>query len=312
MSTQQFRPAIAIHGGAGTILRSVMRPEQEKEYHHALKAALESGYNILQAGGSSLDAVVAAVESLEDCPLFNAGKGAVFTNEGKHELDAAVMLGNSRAAGAVASVSGVRNPVRLARAVMEHSEHVLLAGAGAEQFAKSRAIAFEPEDYFFTRQRYDQWQEAMREGVVQLDHRDDKKFGTVGAVALDNAGNVAAATSTGGMTNKRFGRIGDSPLIGAGTWADNTTCAVSCTGHGEYFIRAVAAYDVACLMEYKGMTLRQACEEVVMRKLKPAGGEGGLIALDRTGVPVLIFNSEGMYRGWQTMPGAPNTAIYGD
>jgi beta-aspartyl-peptidase (threonine type) len=176
MSNQQFRPAIAIHGGAGTILRSIMRPEQEKEYHHALKAALESGYNILQAGGSSLDAVVAAVESLEDCPLFNAGRGAVFTNEGKHELDAAVMIGNSRAAGAVASVSGVRNPVRLARAVMEHSEHVLLAGAGAEQFAKSRAIAFEPEDYFFTRQRYDQWQEAMREGVVQLDHRDDKKL----------------------------------------------------------------------------------------------------------------------------------------
>jgi len=237
MSTQHFRPAIAIHGGAGTILKSVILPEQEKAYHLALKTALESGFNILQAGGTSLDAVVAAVECLEDSPLFNAGRGAVFTNDGKHEMDAAVMVGNSRAAGAVASVTGVRNPIRLARAVMEHSEHVFLAGAGAEQFARNHAIAFEPEDYFFTRQRYDQWQEAMREGVVQLDHRDDKKFGTVGAVALDTTGNIAAATSTGGMTNKRYGRIGDSPVIGAGTWADNATCAVSCTGHGEYFIR---------------------------------------------------------------------------
>jgi beta-aspartyl-peptidase (threonine type) len=289
-----------------------MKPEQEAHYHAALRAALQAGHAILHAGGNALDAVVAAVESLEDCPLFNAGRGAVFTHDGKHELDASVMYGPTRAAGAVAAVQGVRNPVRLARAIMERSEHVFLAGAGAEQFARQHDIPFAPEEYFFTQQRFDQLQDALREGVVQLDHRDDKKFGTVGAVALDAQGNLAAATSTGGMTNKRFGRIGDSPVIGAGTWADNATCAVSCTGHGEFFIRAVAAYDIACLMEYKGLNLQEACETVVMKKLKSVGGEGGLIAVDRTGFPALVFNSEGMYRGWQTEPDAPNTAIYRD
>lgn len=312
MSISLYTPAIAIHGGAGTILRSAMNPEMEASYHAALRSALMAGYSMLSAGGTAIDAVSAAVVNLEDCPLFNAGRGAVFTHEAKHELDAAIMHGKDRAAGAIAGVTGVRNPVLLARAVMEHSDHVMLAGAGAEQFAREHGFTFENETYFFTRQRFDQLQDALREGSVLLDHRDDKKFGTVGAVALDSAGNLAAATSTGGMTNKRFGRIGDTPLIGAGTWADNNTCAISCTGHGEFFIRAVAGYDVACLMEYKGFSLREACDEVVLRKLKNAGGEGGLVALDRNGLPALVFNSEGMYRGWQTAPDAPITAIYRD
>lgn len=288
--------SLAIHGGAGTILRSSLTPQLENEYRNALHDALRSGFSLLERGAQALDAVEAAVKSLEDCPLFNAGRGAVFTADGRHEMDASIMDGRQRSAGAVAGISGVRNPVALARKVMEQSEHVLLCGRGAEEFAREKGLPFESDSYFHTDFRFRQWQEAKSEGRIQLDHTE-KKFGTVGAVALDRHGNLAAATSTGGMTNKRFGRVGDSPLIGAGTFADNATCAVSCTGHGEYFIRSVVAYDVSCLIEYKGYTIRQACEEVVMKKLVATGGEGGLIALDRSGVPVLVFNSEGMYRG---------------
>jgi len=289
--------AIAIHGGAGTILKSEMNAEQEKHYLYALETALNCGYEVLNEGGTSLDAVEAAVMELEDCPLFNAGKGSVFTHEGRHEMDAAVMEGKKLNAGAVAGIRNVRNPVQLARAVSEHSEHVMLCGEGAEEFARKMHIGFEEDNYFFDQHRYDQWMRMRDSEKTQLDHSAGKK-GTVGAVALDCHGNLAAATSTGGMTNKRFGRVGDSPLIGAGTYANNKTCAVSCTGHGEYFIRSVVAYDVSCLMEYKGYTLKQACDFVVNEKLKNFGGEGGLIALDQSGNIALVFNSEGMYRAF--------------
>jgi len=292
--------AIAIHGGAGTILRALMNREKEQAYTKALQEAVETGYQILAEGGSALKAVEDTVRHLEDCILFNAGKGSVFTHEGQHEMDAAIMCGASGLAGAVAGVRRVRNPVSLARAVMQHSEHVLLAGEGAEAFARKQGIAFEPDNYFFDANRYEQWQAAKAEDTVILDHNasilTDKKFGTVGAVALDVQGNLAAATSTGGMTNKKFNRIGDTPIIGAGTYANNATCAVSCTGHGEYFMRAVVAYDVSCLIEYKGLTLQEACLYVVQDKLKKQGGEGGLIALNTQGEIMLTFNSEGMYR----------------
>lgn len=290
--------AIAIHGGAGTILRSAMTAEKETAYKKALEDALIAGENILSKGGPSLDAVEAAIRSLEDNPLFNAGKGAVFTHDGKHEMDASLMNGKDLMAGAVAGVSNIKNPVSLARAVMEKSEHVFLAGQGAMEFAKKNHIEFAPDEYFYTQMRYEQLQQALQSDTVILDHteKDHKKFGTVGAVALDNNGNLAAGTSTGGMTNKKHGRVGDTPLIGAGTYANNATCAISCTGHGEFFIRSVVAYDVSCLMEYKGLSLKQACDKVVMDKLVKIGGEGGLIALDARGNIELPFNSEGMYR----------------
>jgi beta-aspartyl-peptidase (threonine type) len=294
-----IKPGIAIHGGAGTILRSTMTREKEDIYTTALREALHAGYTILHAGGSALDAIEAAIRSLEDCPLFNAGKGAVYTNDGKHEMDASIMSGRDLSAGAVTLIRNVKNPISLARAVMEKSEHVFLCGEGAEQFAKTVNLSFEPDSYFDTAFRYEQWQKARESDGTFLDHNvpaDEKKFGTVGAVALDINGNLAAATSTGGMTNKKYGRIGDSPIIGAGTYANNKTCAISCTGHGELFIRSVVAYDISCLMEYKGMTLAQACDEVVMKKLVKIGGEGGLIAIDSKGNIELPFNSEGMYR----------------
>ena len=308
--------AIAIHGGAGTILRSLMTEEKETTYRKALRETIELGHQILLAGGSSLTAVEAAVRYLEDCILFNAGKGAVFTHDGKHELDAAIMCGATGLAGAVAGVRLVRNPVTLARAVMQHSEHVLLVGAGAEVFGQSQNIAFEPEEYFYDAARYDQWLTALATDQVVLDHSvlpensQNRKFGTVGAVALDQSGNVAAATSTGGMTNKKFNRIGDSPIIGAGTYANNATCAVSCTGHGEYFMRAVVAYDVSCLVEYKGLTLTEACHYVVHEKLKKQGGEGGLISLNQQGEVVLTFNSEGMYRASKRNQESTYVGIY--
>jgi beta-aspartyl-peptidase (threonine type) len=293
--------AIAIHGGAGTILQSTMTPEKEFAYKKALEDSILAGENILKNGGTSFDAVEAAVISLEDNPLFNAGRGAVFTNNGKHELDASIMRGNDLCAGAVAGVSNVKNPISLARAVMEKSEHVILVGQGAMDFAKQVNAPMEKDDYFFVQMRYDQLQEALKSDKMVLDHTvnikgDEKKFGTVGAVALDIYGNLAAATSTGGMTNKKFGRIGDSPILGAGTYANNNTCAISCTGHGEFFIRSVVAYDISCLMEYKGCSLKEACDIVVMDKLVKIGGEGGLVALDRNGNIELPFNSEGMYR----------------
>lgn len=300
---------IAIHGGAGTILRSTMTPQLQQQYEDGLQQARDAGYAVLAGGGSALDAVAAAVASLEDFPLFNAGCGAVFNNIGHHEMDAAIMEGSALEAGAVSGVSGIRNPVLAALQVMHHSGHVLLTGRGAEEFARSRGIAFEPDEYFYSQQRYDQWQQALKEDKVQLDH-SDKKFGTVGAVALDAQGNLAAATSTGGMTNKKFGRVGDSPIPGAGTYANNHTCAISCTGHGELFIRAVVAYDISCLMEYRGCTLRQACEIVVHDKLVKIGGEGGLVAIDKDGNIEMPFNSEGMYRASRHSNGMATISIY--
>lgn len=289
---------IVIHGGAGTILRSSMIPSLQEQYEQGLQSALEAGYGILTNGGSSLDAVEAAVIVLENFPLFNAGRGSVYNNLGKHEMDAAIMNGKTLEAGAVSGISNVKNPVQLARKVMEQSEHVLLTGPGAEQFAKMQNVEFASDEYFYNAARYDQWQQAMKANVVQLDHTE-KKFGTVGAVALDQHGNLAAATSTGGMTNKKFGRMGDSPIIGAGTYANNATCAISCTGHGELFIRAVVAHDISCLMEYKGLSLQDACNVVVHDKLIKISGEGGLIAVDSLGNTAMPFNSDGMYRGYR-------------
>ena len=303
--------ALAIHGGAGTIARASLSPDDEKRYRAALEAALGIGYDLLRDGGAALDAVEAAVRSLEDCPLFNAGRGAVFTHDGHHEMDAALMSGHNRLAGAVAGVRQVQNPIRAARLVMEQTEHVLLSYPGADELAREHGLPLQPVEYFFTQKRYDQLQDALAVGKMQLDHAADPnwKKGTVGAVARDQHGHLAAATSTGGMTNKRYSRIGDTPLIGAGTWAD-TRCAISCTGNGEYFIRAVAAYDVACLMEYKGLSLEEAARIVVQDKLAPVGGEGGLIAVDAAGNVTLPFNSEGMYRASRVEGGGAMIAIY--
>jgi L-asparaginase / beta-aspartyl-peptidase len=290
--------AIAIHGGAGTILRSAMTEENELLYKQALQEAILSGENILKKGGSSLDAVEHAVRILEDNPRFNAGKGSVFTHDGRNEMDASIMNGKDLLAGAVSGVQNIKNPVSLARVIMEKSEHVFLSGSGAMDFARKMNLEFMPPDYFFDESRFEQLQKARQADTVIMDHTptDDKKFGTVGAVALDVNGNLAAATSTGGMTNKKHGRIGDTPLIGAGTYANNNTCAVSCTGHGEFFIRSVVAYDVSCLMEYKSMSLSEAVNFIVKDKLVKLGGEGGLIAIDKNGNVELSFNSEGMYR----------------
>lgn len=304
--------AIAIHGGAGTIARHLLDEEKQKRYEQGLHDALDAGYAVLEQGGSAVDAVTAAVVALEDCPLFNAGRGSVFNHEGHHEMDASLMRGDSRDAGAVAGLRNVRNPIRLARAVMEHSEHVLLCGNGAEAFARLQGLAFEEDEYFHDDFRYAQYQEALQAGRVQLDHTasGDRKFSTVGAVALDASGHLSAATSTGGMTNKKFGRIGDTPLIGAGTYASDNTCAVSCTGHGELFIRQVVAHQVHCLMAYGGRTLEQACEQVVMKDLVAIGGEGGLVAIDQLGNISMSFNSEGMYRGFRKSDGTGGIAIY--
>jgi len=304
---------IAIHGGAGTILRSSLTGEKEKLYTGALREALNTGYSILKNGGSALDAVEAAVKNLEDCPLFNAGRGSVFNSEGKHEMDASIMCGKDLSAGAVSLIKNVKNPISLSRAVMEKSEHVYLCGEGAEEFARKMNLPFEGEKYFYDEFRFNQWKQSQTNNSVNLDHNvqvADKKFGTVGAVALDTNGNLAAGTSTGGMTNKKFGRIGDSPIIGAGTYANNKTCAISCTGHGELFIRAVAAYDISALMEYKNLSLREACEEVVMKKLVVIGGEGGLIAIDKNGDIELPFNSDGMYRAMKSSDGKELIDIY--
>lgn len=305
---------IAIHGGAGTILKNLMTPEKEQQYILGLKEAMDAGHLILQKGGSALDAVETAVMSLENFPLFNAGKGAVFTNAGTHEMDASIMDGNTLEAGAVSGISNVQNPIHLARIIKEKSGHVFLSGKEAEAFARQMNLSFQPDEYFYTEERYKQWQEVKDSDTYQLDHTTEhgegKKFGTVGAVALDLNGNLAAATSTGGMTNKRFGRVGDTPVIGAGTYANNKTCAISCTGHGEYFLRAVVAYDISCLMEYKGMSLKEAANFVVKDKLVKFGGEGGLIAIDTKGNIELPFNSDGMYRAWRRNDEATEIKIY--
>lgn len=305
--------SIAIHGGAGTILKSNMTPEMEKNYLKALKAAVSKGTEILKSGGTAVDAVMNAVMHLEDCELFNAGRGSVFTHNGLHEMDASIMNGINLDAGAACLLKNVKNPIFLAKEIMEKSEHVLLAGEGAEVFATKQGLIFESDEYFNTNFRKTQLEEALIEDKIQLDHtvRNDKKFGTVGAVAMDMYGNLAAATSTGGMTNKKYNRIGDSPIIGAGTYANNLTCAISCTGHGEYFMRGIVAYDVSCLMEYKGMSLQEACHKVINEKQVKLGGEGGLIGVDKNGNVALTFNSEGMYRAFETEASPCYAEIYG-
>jgi L-asparaginase / beta-aspartyl-peptidase len=310
--------AIAIHGGAGTILRQNLTPEKDRSYRKALEESLLAGYTILKKDGSSLDAVEAAVIVMEDFPLFNAGKGSVFTADGIIEMDAAIMNGSDLKAGAVAAVRTIKNPIQAARAVMEKSSHVLLAGEGAEQFAKQCGLELVDASYFFNNERWEQLQKAkgLESNVHIADEpysseNREKKFGTVGAVALDRYGNLAAATSTGGMTNKKFGRIGDTPLIGAGTYSNNKTCAVSGTGYGEYFMRGVIAYDISALMDYKGMTLQQATQKA-MEKLAAMGGSGGVIAIDNKGNISQPFISEGMYRGYIDKNGEMKVAIFKD
>jgi L-asparaginase / beta-aspartyl-peptidase len=318
-ATAQDKPfAIAIHGGSGTITRATLTPEREAAYRAVLTEALEAGRKVLAANGTSLDAVVAAVKIMEDSPLFNAGKGAVFTHEGTNEMDASIMDGNGRRAGAVAGVTVVRNPIEAARAVMDKSRHVMMAGKGAELFAKDQGLAIVDPKYFWTQERWDQLQKAKERDRIPLDHdapkktsalEEDEKFGTVGAVALDKTGNLAAATSTGGLNNKRFGRVGDSPIVGAGTWAENESVAVSATGTGEMFIRGVAAYDIAARVKYKGATAQQAADDA-LATVKALGGRGGVIVLDRTGNAVFSFTTEGMYRGLAKGDAKPEVLIY--
>lgn len=309
---------MVIHGGAGTILKEDMTPELEQAYLLGLKAALDAGFASLEEGGSAVNAVKAALVILEDNMLFNAGRGSVFTKKGVQEMDAAIMDGSTLDAGAVSGVRNVRNPIELATEVMRNSNHVFLSGKGANDFAIKQGIKLEPDEFFFSQFRYDQWKAIRDSDNYSLDHTHqqleelmkDKKFGTVGAVACDMKGNIAAATSTGGMTNKKYGRIGDSPMIGCGTYANNNTCAISCTGHGEMFIRAVAAYDVSCLMEYKGLSLNEAMNIVVHNKLIKIGGEGGMIGVDAQGNAAMVFNSAGMYRGARNSQGLDEVAIY--
>ena len=328
---------IAIHGGAGTILRASMSASAEADYHAALHAVLSAGQRVLADGGSALDAVSEAVRLLEDCPLFNAGRGAVYTAAGTHEMDAAIMDGGTLEAGAICCVKRVRNPILAARKVLERSEHVLFTGEGAEAFAAAQGLEFAEPDYFHTDARHRQWLLARDQHRPMLDHdgaslaatpsaesgassNDDptphepidpnRKFGTVGAVALDRHGHVAAATSTGGVTNKQVGRVGDTPLIGAGCYADDATCAVSTTGSGEMFMRMVAAYDVAAQMAYRQVSLQEAADDVVMNRLPKIDGRGGLIAVDARGNVTLPFNTEGMYRGFARLGETPVTAIY--
>jgi beta-aspartyl-peptidase (threonine type) len=321
MQTRPF--AIAIHGGAGTITRAALTPAVEADYRATLAAALRAGQEVLAGGGASLDAVVAAVRVLEDSPLFNAGRGSVFTHDGRIEMDASIMDGRDRRAGAVAALTTVRNPIEAARAVMERSPHVFLVGSGAEAFAREQGLATAGPEYFRTALRWEQLQVARERDRVLIDHdgpapapagvggaaTGDEKHGTVGAVALDRAGDLAAATSTGGLTNKRFGRVGDSPIIGAGTWAENESVAVSATGSGETFIRAAAAHELAALVKHGGRTPQQAADEV-LATVERLGGRGGLIVVDRSGEPVIAFTTEGMYRGCARGSAAPEVAIY--
>ena len=304
--------SIAIHGGAGTLVKGMMTPELELRYKADLEKALDAGYKALENGKSSVDAVEIAVNILEDSPLFNAGKGSVFTANETHEMDASIMEGKELNAGAVSLISGIKNPISLARDVMEKSEHVFLAGEGAMTFAKINGYSQEPDSYFYDELRHNQWLEIKDTDSFQLDHSKskDSKFGTVGAVACDKEGNIAAATSTGGMTNKKFGRIGDSPMVGAGNYANNETCAISCTGSGEFFIRGVVAYDVACLIEHKNYSLEKAADEVINNRILKLGGDGGLIAVNAKGDIAMPFNTEGMYRGCRDSEGKKEVLIY--
>ena len=321
--------SIAIHGGAGTLVKGMMTPELEAHYKEALKNALDKGYAILENGGTSTEAVEKAVIELENSHLFNAGKGAVFTADETHEMDASIMEGKTLNAGAVSLITGIKNPISLAKNVMINSEHVFLAGNGAMEFAKKMNYQLEDETYFYDELRHKQWLEIKDTDSFQLDHSNstvsrnndksvaersrsqkDSKFGTVGAVACDKDGNIAAATSTGGMTNKKYGRVGDSPMIGAGNYANNKTCAVSCTGSGEFFIRGVVAYDVSCLIEHKNMSLVDASEEVINKRILEINGDGGLIAVDAKGNIAMPFNTEGMYRASKSSNGEEEISIY--
>jgi len=304
--------SIAIHGGAGTLVKGMMTPQLEIEYKQALKEALDKGYQVLEKGKTAVEAVEQAVIVLEDSHLFNAGKGSVFTATQTHEMDASIMDGKTLNAGAVSLITGIKNPVTLARDVMDKSEYVFLAGEGAIQFAKQLDYTLEDDAYFYDEFRHQQWRGIKDTDNFQLDHsvKKDSKFGTVGAVACDKNGNIAAGTSTGGMTNKRYGRVGDTPIIGAGNYASNKTCAVSCTGSGEYFIRGVVAYDVASLIEHKGMSLNDASNEVINKRILEIGGDGGLIAVNAQGDIAMVFNTEGMYRACKTSNGKGIILIY--
>lgn len=294
--------AIAIHGGAGVKDRHDLTPSLEEKYLQGLRQSLMAGYFVLANEGSAIDAVESAVAVLEENELFNAGRGSVFNADGRHEMEASIMCGQRVDAGAVCGLRNVRNPIRLARKVLEESNHLFLNGEGAETFARERNLYFEPDEYFYTKERYEQ--------LISAKLSKPRGTGTVGAVALDSFGNLAAATSTGGLTNKKYGRIGDSPVIGAGTYANNSTCAVSCTGDGEFFIRSVAAYDISALMEYGGLSVKEACNRVIMQKLVNIGGEGGAIAIDNKGNIEMCFNSNGMYRGYRKENSLPVVFIY--
>ncbi len=322
VNAQQKKYVLIIHGGAGTILKKNMTAEKEAAYTAALKLALETGYKTLKEGKSSIDAVEATIHVMEDSPLFNAGKGAVFTHDGRNELDAAIMNGKTLEAGAIAGVTTIRNPISAARAVMEKSEHVMMVGDGADQFAKVAGLTIVDPKYYWTKERWDGLQEAIKEDSTKavLDHgskkstllgtkNHDYKFGTVGCVALDNAGNLAAGTSTGGMTNKKYGRVGDAPIIGSGTYCNNATAGISCTGWGEFYIRNVVAKTISDLMEYKGLGVAEA-SKIALDKVGKMGGDGGLIALDRKGNIAMPFNTEGMYRGAVTADGKVEIQIY--
>ncbi|HEX8398288.1 MAG TPA: isoaspartyl peptidase/L-asparaginase [Pyrinomonadaceae bacterium] len=330
-SPQNPALGIVIHGGAGVITRGTLTPEQEKEYRVVLEQAVLAGYKVLQAGGTSLDAVEAAVRIMEDSPLFNAGKGAVFTSEGTNELDASIMDGKTLKAGAVATLKHIKNPISLARLVMQKSPHVMMIGEGAEKFARENGVETVPQSYFFTQRRFDALKRIQEEEKKKAEaekagkkvslvesKKDENRHGTVGAVAVDKFGNLAAATSTGGMTNKKFGRVGDAPIIGAGTYANNNSCAVSATGWGEYFIRLGVARDISAIMEYQAMPIQQAVDAVIQRKLPALGkmdnedADGGVIAIDKFGNIGISFNSEGMYRAYIDMNGKPVVQIYKD
>ena len=330
-SPQNPTLGIVIHGGAGVITRGSLTPEQEKEYRVVLEQAVLAGYKVLQAGGTSLDAVEAAVRIMEDSPLFNAGKGAVFTSEGTNELDASIMDGKTLKAGAVATLKHIKNPISLARLVMQKSPHVMMIGEGAEKFARENGVETVPQSYFFTQRRFDALKRIQEEEKKKAEaekagkkvslvesKKDENRHGTVGAVAVDKFGNLAAATSTGGMTNKKFGRVGDAPIIGAGTYANNNSCAVSATGWGEYFIRLGVARDISAIMEYQAMPIQQAVDAVIQRKLPALGkmdnedADGGVIAIDKFGNIGISFNSEGMYRAYIDMNGKPVVQIYKD
>lgn len=316
-SPQNPRIGFIIHGGAGVITKGSLTPEKEAEFKAKLSEAVLAGYKALQDGKSSLDAVELAIRVLEDSPLFNAGKGAVFTNDGKNELDSSIMDGKTLAAGSAAGLHKVKNPITLARAIMEKSPHVMMIGDGAEKFAAEQKIELVDEKYFWTQHRWDDLQMALEADKAKLKGQKartetvESKYGTVGAVALDRKGNIAAGTSTGGMTNKKYGRVGDVPIIGAGTYANNETCGVSATGWGEYFIRAGVARDISSLMEYRALTV-QAAADTVLAKVKKLGGNGGVIAMDKFGNMAVSFNSEGMYRAYINGEGKPVVEIYKD